>query len=268
MPRQKANPLIAVVGLGLGLAVARQVERRQHLKRLGDYFLGKTVLIDLSLSQHAVDFASAFAQRGASPILFSDDKRTLKTAKKQIQKQQPNTSVFTIQLSRTDSESYREAVETALKQVGCIDILAYVVDDADTEPINTAIELSRLVMRNMVERGSGTLVYIRDNFDPQHPLDQRLKQFTQRLHAEVQDTGLSTVLVTSGKLSVETVLGADFGAYGVDTPTIHDLIERTVEAIVLGETTANVGLPSQVERTVQRRYPRLMRFLWGLLEKN
>ncbi len=251
MGDRSRHPFWVLAGLSLGIALAQRVEKRRHLKETQNAFVSRTVLIDLSFAPTTQVAAFATAERGASLILLSTNKRTLKIAKKNLVKNQLQQSIFTIQLPDTTPESYRQAVETALKQVGSIDILLNIIEgdqETDFVQLQTAIELTRLVMRNMVERSHGVLTYIPINTSG--VINNQLEQFCDALRGEVRSAGLDVLAVQA---NAATAMPQEM------------LIRFILDAIALDKKDISVGLLARIEAHLTHRYPSVVKAFWKAL---
>lgn len=270
MSKQAGHPFWTLASVGLGVAIAYRMERQRQLEAQRDFFVGKTALLDLTHNASMQAAAFALAARGASLILLSTNKRTLKALKKDVLKQYSDRPVFSVLLENTTAADYQNAVETALKQVGCIDILLTIIDNADNshlDQLEASIELTRFAMRNMVERKHGVLAFISRSASNNRLIEEQLTIFCTGLQVEVAPAGLQTVLVTMGASSVDSVIEAEIEESGLRIPEqpIDYLLQRTLDAIVLGEHEVNVGMGSQLEQAVQQRYPSLSDWLKRLL---
>ena len=133
-------------------------------------FKGKNVLVTGAAGNLGKAVAAAFEREGASLVLFDIDDKTLRAA-------YPAGGHLLVPVNLLDPASVGTAVETALKKVGRIDVLANIAggfrmgDPVHATPVDTwrlmielnagtVMNMARAVVPNMLANGGGKIVSI------------------------------------------------------------------------------------------------------------
>jgi len=273
-----------LLGAGAGFIIYRHVRRQTEIEENPDFFANKVVLITGASRGIGRTFALALARRGAHLVIASRNISQLKAVKKECQKLNPDIIVYYEQTDVSDEEDLQNLVNTSLKQFGQINILinnAGVVEGgafADKGPqaaervinvnLMAAMRLTYLVLPNMIERQSGVVVNIASvaggigipYFSSYSISKFGLIGFSESLRREVAYQGIQVLTVKPGFADTDLVDPnlldrLKFARIGDLTP--EEIVDKTLDAIVLGDKEVNIGLIETVASWLNNIAPRL-----------
>src|SRR5574341_1337335 len=289
--RRRSFPLLTVIGAGLGAWATVKVFQEMQVRQNPHYFEGKVVLITGASRGLGRAYAHGFARRGSHLILAARNEDQLNEVAAECRDLNVQIETLVVPTDVTNHAHLEALVKLAVNQFGYMDILvnnagirqggslldlgADAVQKHLEVNLTAPINLTLLVLPILIRRGQGHIVNVVSGagrhtepfFIPYGTSKHGLYGFSEGLRRELIGTGVKALTVNPGFTDTDMVteIGPVYQRIGIPMIPPERVVERTLEAIILGLPEVNIGTVETLGGLTSQVFPGLMDKVWEYL---